>query len=64
MGRPRLVLADEPTANLDGATAAQVIEVMRELGRTQRVTFLVATHDARMAAHCDRVVALRDGVLA
>ncbi len=64
VGRPRLVLADEPTANLDGATAAQVIDVMRELGRNRRVTFLVATHDERMARHCDRVVALRDGVLA
>jgi putative ABC transport system ATP-binding protein len=63
VGRPRLVLADEPTANLDGATARQVIDVMRELGRSQRVTFLVATHDERMARHCDRVIALRDGVL-
>jgi putative ABC transport system ATP-binding protein len=64
VGRPRLVIADEPTANLDGATATQVIEVMRELGRGRRVTFLVATHDERMANRCDRVVALRDGVLA
>jgi putative ABC transport system ATP-binding protein len=64
VGRPRLVLADEPTANLDGATAGGVIDVMRELGRTQRVTFLVATHDERMARHCDRAIALKDGVLA
>jgi putative ABC transport system ATP-binding protein len=62
--RPRLVLADEPTANLDGATAGQVIEVMRALGRAQGVTFLVATHDARLTPHCDRTVALKDGVLA
>jgi putative ABC transport system ATP-binding protein len=62
-GNPKLVLADEPTANLDGATASQMIDLMRELGRTRSVTFLVATHDARMAAQCDRVVALKDGVL-
>jgi putative ABC transport system ATP-binding protein len=62
--RPRLVLADEPTANLDGPTAAQVLEVMRGLGRAQGATFLVATHDARVTNHCDRTVALKDGVLA
>ena len=62
--QPRLVLADEPTANLDGETAGHVIDVMRELGRAEGTTFLVATHDARMAAHCDRVVAIKDGVLA
>jgi putative ABC transport system ATP-binding protein len=62
--RPRLVLADEPTANLDGVTAAQVVDVMRALGRAQGATFLVATHDARLTGHCDRTVALKDGVLA
>jgi putative ABC transport system ATP-binding protein len=61
---PRLVLADEPTANLDGATAAQVLEVMRALGRARGATFLVATHDLRVTQHCDRTVALKDGVLA
>jgi putative ABC transport system ATP-binding protein len=61
--RPRLVLADEPTANLDGATAAQVIDLMRSLGHQQRTTFVVATHDARLISRCDRVVALADGVV-
>jgi putative ABC transport system ATP-binding protein len=60
---PRLVLADEPTANLDGVTATQVIDLMHELGRDQNATFIVATHDARMTSRCDRVVALTDGVL-
>ena len=62
--RPRLVLADEPTANLDGATATMVLEMMRELGRAQNATFLVATHDGRLTHHCDRTVVLKDGVLA
>lgn len=60
---PRLVLADEPTANLDGITAAQVIDVMREVGRARNTTFIIATHDARMSAHCDRVVSLKDGAV-
>ncbi len=60
---PRLVLADEPTANLDGGTATQVIDLMHELGRNDGVTFIVATHDARMTSRCDRVVALTDGAM-
>jgi putative ABC transport system ATP-binding protein len=60
---PRLVLADEPTANLDSATATQVVDLMHELGRSAGATFLVATHDPRMAARCDRQLALADGVL-
>jgi putative ABC transport system ATP-binding protein len=60
---PKLVIADEPTANLDGTTAAQIIDVMRELGRSHGVTFIVATHDLRMASHCDRVLMLNDGII-
>jgi putative ABC transport system ATP-binding protein len=63
VSRPRLVLADEPTANLDGATAAQVIDLMRDAAHGRGTTFLIATHDDRMASRCDRVVSLRDGVL-
>ena len=61
---PRLVIADEPTANLDGGTATQIIDLMRALGRGRGVTFLVATHDARLTDRCDRAVVLKDGVLA
>jgi putative ABC transport system ATP-binding protein len=60
---PTLVIADEPTANLDTTTAGQVIDLMRELGRQHRATFLIATHDDRMTAHCDSVRAMTDGVL-
>jgi len=63
VGSPRLVLADEPTANLDGATATQVIDLMHELGRDENATFIVATHDARMTSRCDRVLTLTDGAL-
>jgi len=62
--RPSLVLADEPTANLDGATAGQVLDLLRDLSRARGATVVVATHDARVTHHCDRTVALRDGVLA
>jgi putative ABC transport system ATP-binding protein len=60
---PTLVIADEPTANLDTATAAQVIDLMKALGARHGATFLIATHDDRMTAHCDRVHSLTDGVL-
>ena len=58
---PRLVLADEPTGNLDTAASDQVFELMRTINREERTTFLVVTHDARIASRCDRVVELVDG---
>ncbi|TFW21425.1 ABC transporter ATP-binding protein [Massilia arenosa] len=61
---PRLVIADEPTANLDAATAAQVISLMKQLAHEQGTSFVIATHDDRMLAHCDRALMLDDGVLA
>jgi putative ABC transport system ATP-binding protein len=61
--RPQLVIADEPTANLDAVTADQIIGLMRELAHEHRTTFLVATHDDRMLRHCDRALRLADGVL-
>jgi putative ABC transport system ATP-binding protein len=60
---PILVIADEPTANLDTATASQVIDLMKELGKRFGATFLIATHDDRMAAHCHQVRGMIDGVL-
>ena len=61
---PQLVIADEPTANLDAATATQVVSLMQDLAHEHGTTFLVATHDDRMLAHCDRALMLDDGVLA
>ena len=60
---PKLVIADEPTANLDSDTARHIIDLMHELGRTYRTTFLIATHDERMAARCDRNLNIFDGAL-
>ncbi|MEJ2457762.1 MAG: ABC transporter ATP-binding protein [Novosphingobium sp.] len=62
--RPRLVLADEPTGNLDEATADVVLAQFLALVRDQGSAALVATHNERLAAQMDRVVRLHDGVLA
>jgi putative ABC transport system ATP-binding protein len=59
--RPALVIADEPTANLDSNTAAQVLDLMREQGHAHGAAFLIATHDERLLARCDRRVNLLDG---
>jgi putative ABC transport system ATP-binding protein len=61
--RPQLVLADEPTANLDSVTGNTIIDVMKELNRTEKTTFIFSTHDARVMAHASAVVRLADGKL-
>jgi putative ABC transport system ATP-binding protein len=62
-GQPAIVLADEPTANLDHETGAGVIALMRELNREQGTTFLYATHDPELIRLASRVITLRDGRL-
>ena len=59
--RPRLVIADEPTASLDSYTADQVLDLMRERGHAEGAAFVIATHDSRLTRRCDRVLALLDG---
>lgn len=61
--RPRLVIADEPTASLDSHTADQVLDLMRERGHAEGAAFVIATHDSRLTSRCDRVVSLLDGRL-
>jgi putative ABC transport system ATP-binding protein len=58
---PALVIADEPTANLDSATASQIVDLLHELARERNASVVVATHDERMSSHCDRVLHLIDG---
>jgi len=58
---PALVLADEPTANLDSRTGTELIQLMRDLNRERGVTFLFSSHDPKVIHHAERVVRLEDG---
>jgi putative ABC transport system ATP-binding protein len=58
---PALVLADEPTANLDSKTGTELIELMRNLNRDRGVTFLISSHDPKVIDRVDRVIRLEDG---
>lgn len=58
---PKLVIADEPTANLDSDNSRMVVDLMREMNRTKGVTFIFTTHDPRLLDHVDRKILLRDG---
>jgi putative ABC transport system ATP-binding protein len=60
--RPALLLADEPTGNLDSATGRQVTALLRRLATQEEQTIVMVTHDAAVAAHADRLVRLRDGL--
>ncbi|MCX7783764.1 MAG: ABC transporter ATP-binding protein [Meiothermus sp.] len=60
-GEPKLVLADEPTANLDSKTGLTLIELMKHLNQAHGVTFVFSTHDPRLLEHVRRIVRLEDG---
>jgi len=61
--RPQIVLADEPTANLDSATGLSIIALMRRVQTESRTTFIFATHDPQLISHADEIFAVRDGML-
>ena len=64
VGKPALVLADEPTANLDSAASDRLLDVMEELNRELGTTFVFATHDPRVMERARRLVRLVDGTIA
>jgi lipoprotein-releasing system ATP-binding protein len=64
MHDPALVLADEPTGNLDTASSQAIFALMRRFNRESGTAFLIVTHDPRIADRCDRVVELVDGRIA
>jgi len=59
--RPKIILADEPTANLDSRTGGDIIELMKQINRTYRTTFVFSTHDKKVIARADRLVRIEDG---
>jgi putative ABC transport system ATP-binding protein len=63
VGGPQIVLADEPTANLDSVTGEKIVDLMKELNQRDGTTFIFSTHDARVMAHADALVKLADGVI-
>ena len=63
IARPSIILADEPTGALDTTTSREVIEIMREVNRTDGITMLIVTHEAAVAKATDRVIYLRDGII-
>ena len=63
INEPRLIIADEPTANLDSTTGEHIVALLRELNRSQGVTFLFATHSAELMQHATRIVRMRGGLI-
>jgi len=64
INEPELLLADEPTGNLDSRTGGEIIELLKGLRVERQMTLIIATHDAKVAAHAQRVVELADGRIA
>ena len=61
--KPKLVLADEPTANLDSKSAAELMALFGELNSQRGITFVIATHDARVMGYARRLISMRDGLI-
>ena len=63
VSKPELVLADEPTANLDSKSAAQLMALFVELNVERGITFVIATHDTRVMGYARRLIRMQDGVV-
>jgi putative ABC transport system ATP-binding protein len=61
---PDIVLADEPTANLDSVTGASILELMRKMNETEKTTFIFSTHDANVLKYAQKIVKIKDGLIA
>jgi len=61
--KPRIVIADEPTANLDSATGEKILGLMKEINKTEKTTFIFSTHDPQIWQMADHVVFLHDGLI-
>ncbi len=59
--KPKILLADEPTGSVDTKTSRQILDIFKELNKTENLTIVIVTHDVKLAKHIDRVVAIRDG---
>ncbi|MGH7977481.1 MAG: ABC transporter ATP-binding protein, partial [Limisphaerales bacterium] len=64
VNEPELLLADEPTGNLDSHTGGEIIELLKSLRVEKQMTLIIATHDSKVAAHAQRVIELADGRIA
>jgi ABC-type lipoprotein export system ATPase subunit len=63
INRPRLLLADEPTGNLDSRTSEEILEMFKDLNQSEGLTVILVTHDPGVAEHAKRVVRIRDGLI-
>lgn len=63
VNRPLLVLADEPTGNLDSGTGESILKLIKDLNRAQGTTFVIVTHDADLASHAERTISISDGMV-
>lgn len=63
IAKPKIILADEPTGALDSQTSKEVMQLLREVNRTEGVTMIIVTHDPNVAAQTDRLIKIQDGII-
>jgi ABC-type lipoprotein export system ATPase subunit len=64
INRPHVLLADEPTGNLDSRTSEEILQMFQDLNRTEGITIIVVTHDPVVAGHAERIIHIHDGLIA